>query len=334
MKIVFIHQAPHRLHAAWLKSVTNHFYSCVPNCIFSRKRIYDFVYKHTILNQISCLIQTLFIPNADIYVVEGLKTALPAILRKRKGVKIILINSDTFFYNHKKAGFIIKSIYNKFLSYIDGMISTSFFMKQMAEQYSKVPNVVVYPFVQQKYLNVCADIASDNIIFTGRLVKDKGIGILINAFNKIPPEYADKLLLVGKIEEKIDEMKIPNKRIITTGWIENVEDYLQQSSIFVDLATHESFGVSVLEAMTAGVIPIVSKNCGIKELIEPISKDLICDRNSDLLSKKIVWLNSNFKLKQDLSANCKKVASQFTQERSIEEFDNKFKELLGEVIPA
>lgn len=334
MKIVFIHQAPHRLHAAWLKSVTNIFCPCIPEFIFKRKKIYDFVYKHAILNQVLCLIQAFFIPKADIYVIEGLKTALPAILKK-KNAKIILINSDTFFYNYKKANFIIRYIYQKYLKYVDGIISTSFFMKRMAERYLQAPNIVVYPFVNKKYLNTNADITSRNIIFTGRLIKDKGIDILINAFLKLPRWCADKLFLVGKIEAKINglqKIQANNGRIVSTGWVENVEDYLKQSSIFVDLATHESFGVSILEAMAAGVIPLISEYCGIKELIEPISKELICSRNAEEVSRKIMWLNSNAKLKETLAMECKKTASLFTEQKSIIEFRSKFKELLDEAI--
>lgn len=332
MKIVFIHQAPHRLHASWLKSAASQFYPCVPVFIFNKKKIYDFVYKHAVINQILCLAQALFIPAADIYVIEGLKTALPAILRKKKDARIILINSDTFFYNYKNANFIMQHIYRWYLDHIDGMISTSSFMKQMAEQYSAVPNVVVYPFVQKKYLDINADIQSNNIIFTGRLVKDKGIGILINAFNNTPRRYTNKLLLVGKKEEHIAEMASPNERIVNTGWVENVEDYLGQSSIFVDLATHESFGVSVLEAMAAGVIPIISANCGIKEIIAQISMELICARDATALSRKIVWLNSDARLKTALSLKCKKTASQFTIERSIKEFNRQFQELIIKVM--
>lgn len=325
MKIVFIHQAPHRLHAAWLKSITDKIYPCVPDFIFNRKKIYDFVYKHTLLNQALCLVQGLFIPNADIYVVEGLKTALPAILRKKKGTKIILINSDTFFYNYKQANFIIKYIYKKYLNFTDGMISTSFFMKKMAEQYSKVPNVVVYPFADQKFSNIRANMDNKNIIFTGRIIKDKGVPLLIRIVNDLDSKYIDKLYLVGNIDEKIDELKTKNNRVVMTGWTDHVEEYLKKSSIYVNLANHESFGVGILEAMTAGVIPIVTEYCGIKEIIKPISEKLVCERNVLSVSRAIKWIQSGNK--NMLSKQCKLAAEKLKKGSSIKEFKEKFNSL-------
>jgi glycosyltransferase involved in cell wall biosynthesis len=190
----------------------------------------------------------------------------------------------------------------------------------MAEQYSAVPNVVVYPFMNPKYLKSNADMTSKNIIFTGRMVKAKGIELMISSFLKTSKKHRDKLYLVGKIEDKIKELKVPHKDIIVTGWVNNVEDYLKNSSIFINLATHESFGVSILEAMAAGVIPLITKNCGIKELVEPISKELICKRNSNEVSCKIKWINSDKKRKKKISQECKKIASKFNKNSSINSF--------------
>lgn len=331
MKIIFIHQAPHRLHAAWAKTITDKFYPCVPDFIFNKKKIYDFVYKHTILNQLLCLLQSFFVPKADVYLIEGIKSALPAIINKKKYSKIILINSDTFFYNYKMANSVMQFIYGKYLNYVDAMFSTSHFMKNMANKYSSVPNIVVYPFVDSKYLKVNANIYSKNIVFTGRLVKDKGLSEIIRAFVMTNSKYKDKLYLVGKVEENIKELKTPNNKIVVPGWVDDVEKYLSDSSIFINLATHESFGVSILEAMAAGNIPLITKNCGIKELIKPISKELICSRNPAEISSKIKDINSNILKKKQISQECKKIASQYTKKRSIREFKRKFNKLICEM---
>lgn len=102
--------------------------------------------------------------------------------------------------------------------------------------------------------------------FTGRLVRDKGIVELVQAF-KMLSERNDNiaLLLVGMLEERdalpaeIVEYIISDSAIISTGYIENskIEYYYALMDVFVLPSYREGFPTSILEASSMQ-LPIVT----------------------------------------------------------------------------
>lgn len=108
---------------------------------------------------------------------------------------------------------------------------------------------------------------SDFVIgFTGRLVRDKGVVELVQAFGKIQEKYSNVvLLLVGMLEERdalsddIVQLIKHNQRIICTGYVENsnIEYYYALMDMFVLPSYREGFPTSVLEA-SAMELPIVT----------------------------------------------------------------------------
>ncbi|MFR8359176.1 MAG: glycosyltransferase [Parabacteroides sp.] len=100
----------------------------------------------------------------------------------------------------------------------------------------------------------------------GRLVKDKGIIELVEAFSILQEKYSNiRLLLVGMLEERdalpknIIESIIKNPNIITTGYISNsfIEYYYALMNIFILLSYREGFPTSVLEA-SAMELPVIT----------------------------------------------------------------------------
>lgn len=102
--------------------------------------------------------------------------------------------------------------------------------------------------------------------FTGRLVRDKGIIELVQAF-KILSKRSDNiaLLLVGMLEERdalpaeIVEYITKDSAIINTGYIENsrIEYYYALMDVFVLPSYREGFPTSILEASSMQ-LPIIT----------------------------------------------------------------------------
>lgn len=111
------------------------------------------------------------------------------------------------------------------------------------------------------------------VIFTGRLSRAKGLPMLIEVWSQIAREHADAhLVLVGSGDRSFDgcEQELRDSirtaqldsRVTFTGHVENVHEYLQASDLFVSPSESEGFGLSLVEAMAAG-LPCVSTAVGV-----------------------------------------------------------------------
>ena len=102
------------------------------------------------------------------------------------------------------------------------------------------------------------------LLFVGRLGKEKNVDFLIEAqkdlITKIPNA---KLVIIGDGPEREDfynhakKLKLLNN-VIFTGMVpwEKVPIYYQLADIFVTASTTETQGLTVIEAMAAGVVPV------------------------------------------------------------------------------
>ena len=109
--------------------------------------------------------------------------------------------------------------------------------------------------------------------FVGRLVKDKGIGELVQAFNQLEQKHI-KLILVGKYEPDLDPLSQEtlqiiksNPNIIEVGFQKDVKKFLSIMDLFVSPSHREGFGVAVLEANLMKVPVLVSNITGHSEIV-------------------------------------------------------------------
>lgn len=320
MKTTFIWSYPHPLHKKWADSVATKSAPFLPKIFLNARS------STPLIGQSLSIIKSMMIPKSDVYLLEGMNCALPAIIRKRKNTKLILINSDTFFYDLEHAKGVKKKIYLWYLKRIDGIISTSEMMKKLVEKYTSAPNRVVYPGINPEFFKADADYTSKNIAHGLSLLrKQKGTDLVIEAFNKMKDK--DKLYLIGDI----GDVEIPhNKNIIATGWVDSPNKYLSRCSIYVNPARFEPFGMNIVEAMAAGLVPIVSENCGAKDIVRKISPKLIIKTNVTEILKTIDWLSRGNR-KELLGKKAKKIARGCVVKNSIKNFKKAFYELIGEI---
>lgn len=112
-------------------------------------------------------------------------------------------------------------------------------------------------------------------IFIGRLVRDKGINELIQAFKRLNKEFPDtRLLLVGGKEQNLDPLESDtllemenNPAIEAVGPQTDVRPWLLASDVFVFPSYREGFPNVVIEAGAMGIPSIVTDINGSREII-------------------------------------------------------------------
>jgi glycosyltransferase involved in cell wall biosynthesis len=112
-------------------------------------------------------------------------------------------------------------------------------------------------------------------VFIGRLVSDKGINELLQAFEKLSKlDKTVKLLLVGPLESDLDPLTpktlsaiTSNKNVIAVGFQNDVRPYFAISDTLVFPSYREGFPNVVMQAGAMGLPSIVTNINGCNEII-------------------------------------------------------------------
>ena len=120
-------------------------------------------------------------------------------------------------------------------------------------------------------------------IFVGRIVSDKGINELVEAFDKISLINENiKLLLVGPFEDDLDPLQKKtklsinnNENIILAGYQNDVRSYFSISNCLVFPSYREGFPNVVMQAGAMKLPCIVSDINGCNEIIENNTNGLV-----------------------------------------------------------
>ena len=143
--------------------------------------------------------------------------------------------------------------------------------------YGNVRGVDMNKFNPSRFIELCKEENTFQFIFVGRIVSDKGINELVDAFIQINKEHpTTKLILVGKYEEHLDPIKPQTLRLIKDNpCIVNCgpkygDDLLveyMKADCFILPSYREGFPNTVLEAGAMGLPSVVTDINGSREII-------------------------------------------------------------------
>jgi glycosyltransferase involved in cell wall biosynthesis len=116
------------------------------------------------------------------------------------------------------------------------------------------------------------------VIYTGRLVRYKGLPELLEAWREITFEHPEAcLVLVGEgggdlqaCEEELRQNVATQgltRSVRFTGAVDNVEDWLRAADIFAFPTHDEAFGLSLVEAMACGLAVVSTRVGGLADIV-------------------------------------------------------------------
>ena len=143
--------------------------------------------------------------------------------------------------------------------------------------YGNVMGVDMVRFNPARFVDVKKDSDVFRFVFVGRIVGDKGVNELVEAFDRLNKEYpATKLTLVGMYEANLDPVKSETLKLIEENPCVDAcgprygDDLLveyMKSDCFVMPSYREGFPNTVMEAGAMGLPSIVTDINGSREII-------------------------------------------------------------------
>ena len=173
------------------------------------------------------------------------------------------------------------------------------------------------------------------LLFVGKLIREKGIEILIELIEKIDSEkYHLTIVGDGPLRKLLKEtFRKPN--VTYHGWVENrsrLADIYTQHHILLNpsLRTRgweELFGIVNIEAMAAGLIPIASNHVGPSEIIDDgVDGFLVEEGNVEQIIEKLTRLEQDDDLFKRMQKNARRKVKQFGLESIAEKWEKVFDE--------
>ncbi len=244
---------------------------------------------------VSSFLKAKFKKNQDIVHAHNIPAALA--MKNTTGKKILSLHgiySQQIDQLHGTTTGNISSKYEKnALSWADAITVIS---KEAYDYYTnlgykvlQIPNAInISSFssnVDRKYQN--------QIIFAGRLSREKGVDLLIEIAQKLPTEMDLIILGSGPEEKKIQELTKTQKNVHFLGYQskEKTISLIRGSDVLIQPSLNEGISSTIIEAM-ACKIPVIATNVGgNKELIND-QTGLLADSSSQFLDK-IQYVLSN-----------------------------------------
>ena len=248
---------------------------------------------------LSSFLKTKFKKNNDIIHAHHLAGALA--MKNASGKKILSIhgvyskNIDQLY--GKTTSNISKKYEKTVLNLADAITVNSNegynYYTEMGFNVVQIPNAIDLNIIPKKSTRQY----ENQIIFAGRLSKEKGVEILLKTGEQLPDSYHLLIAGSGPLEEKVKNLAAKKSNIHYLGYQQkqDVLSLIHSSDLLLQPSLEEGISSTILESMGCGTCILASNIEGISEvvqngktgvLVEPNNSNAILNEIQDLLQKK------------------------------------------------
>ena len=241
-------------------------------------------------------------PDYDVYLVEGSRPLYAALTRRFTGRgKLVYLCADHGLHELGSTEFegdsALKSLIGRFGTPavravarrgIDGVVAVSEFAAEFTRPIvgPDTPIMVAHPYIQPENYDSLAAVTpapNNNVAVTvGRSWRYKGVDLLVDAWPTVREAFPDaELHVVGSGHpEAYGEVDGVRRR----GYVEALADAFAPASLFVQPSRVDTFPVSTLEAMRAGLVPLVTETTGTRSEARAIDPLLVVSTDTASLA--------------------------------------------------
>jgi len=289
-------------------------------------------------------------PEYDVYIVEGSRPLYAALVRRfARGGTIIYLCADHGLYALGEGDFegdsLLKSLVGRFGTPvvravgrrgIDGVVAVSEFAAEFTRPVvgPDAPIEVAHPFVQPETYDALGDVepdlASNVAVTVARPWHYKGVDMLVDAWPQVREHVPDAELHVvgGGHPESYGDIA----GVTVRGYVEDLADAFRPAALFVQPSRMDTFPVSTLEAMRAGVVPLVTTAAGTRSEARAIEDSLVVDPTPDALAAGVVrYFQRDLDDRERFATAARERGSRFDADSRKAAFREAFERVLDEL---
>jgi len=359
-KTAYIEGRPHGhpTHSAYARSVNSTFHH-----VDFRLRYHDVPEASRLKRYMSWLVCALTFPkrrsydvflSEEAYFMLGLMKKLGLLSRRQK--LIAIMGSHTLYFLHtnqypartKNAFIRLFRLYDAFIC--EGPIQYELLKGFLGEDH-KVKLYKIYNGSPESRLNKLIVLKPDlerlNMVTIGAIpnqgrIHYKGIDLMLDAFARVKADVPGlTFTIVGDYDKTLVDALLDTycsgfkQDVILTGQSQDLGVQLRDACLYLHTARGEAWGISVTEAMAAGVTPIVSEWTGSKEAVARVSEELIVPLDAAEIARRIRWyLGLSLSEKQAYSDKCKTVSRFYVEDAAIANFKSTFEQAYQDTLAA
>ncbi|WP_455590082.1 glycosyltransferase family 4 protein [Bacteroides rodentium] len=202
--------------------------------------------------------------------------------------------------------------------------------------WTELDNVTVIPNPSSFFPEERSDCTAKQVIAVGRYVFQKGFDQLINAWQLVAERHPDwKLKIYGdgamraQLERQIIDLQLQDSCFLEST-VPDIDQKMQESSIFVLSSRFEGLPMVLIEAMACG-LPVVAFacHCGPRDVIsDGVDGWLVSEGDISGLASQMNRLIENEDIRQEMGYNAFRKSSDYNMESIGKQWMELFNELL------
>ncbi|HTF82682.1 MAG TPA: glycosyltransferase [Cytophagales bacterium] len=350
-KVAYIHARPHGhpIHEAYAQSLDPDRYF-----IDFALRWHD-RQRPAIVRYLSWILCALLFPkrrNYDVFYADGPVHFLAlmkyfGLIRKGQSIIFLMDDETLHFLHHGYYGPIASHTLKWILSKADGFICVGYqqevLLKEVCKTKSLIFRTIVNGIADNRYeeLNILRpELSSNQIICIANVgdsdtrLKYKGLDYIPQILNQLRNKHLE-VLVIGEVSIRIQQLlnaqiapsSLPIKFV---GKILDLSTCLKTAFLSIHPARGESWGISILECMRAGVPVIVSTDTGAKQLVKTLGPSWVLPQ--ECFARQVdEFYESTFEDKVKISDRARALTQGFNFSECTRTFNRSFWELTQEL---
>jgi alpha-1,3-mannosyltransferase len=181
--------------------------------------------------------------------------------------------------------------------------------------------------------------AANSFLFVGRLSRNKRVDLLLEAFSLLlKKKKGARLTVVGRdFDGILPELKAKAKELGVEDAVrfegsvseEKLLQLFSQNAFFVSASNYEGFGISAIEAMAAGLVPVLNSIPSFMDFVDGGKNGFVVDFSKTEEAAGVLTGACSLGKKRlgELSRSARRSVQKFSWEKKADEFEKLYREL-------